>query len=70
MRYDARQPSQLFAATYQVNENVRFRVGAENIFNAFPEEAEFQANRGLIYSRNAPYDTDGGFVYGRIDLSF
>ena len=29
---------------------------------------EFQANRGLIYSRNAPYDTDGGFYYVRFDV--
>ena len=26
-----------------------------------------QANRGLIYSRNAPYDTDGGQYYLRLD---
>ncbi len=59
-----------FAVTYQITDHVRLRAGAENIFNAFPDEAEFQANRGLIYSRNAPYDTDGGFVYGRLDFSF
>ena len=29
-----------------------------------------QANRGLIYSRNAPYDTDGGQYYLRLDTRF
>jgi len=28
------------------------------------------ANRGLIYSRNAPYDTDGGQYYLRLDTRF
>lgn len=58
------------AATYHVNDNISLRVGAENIFDNFPDEAEFQASRGLIYSRNAPYDTDGGFYYVRVDLSY
>ena len=58
------------AASYQVTENVSLRAGAENVFDAFPDEAEFQASRGLIYSRNAPYDTDGGQYYVRVDVAF
>lgn len=57
-------------ATYQVNDRIKVRVGAENLFNSYPDEATFQANRGLIYSRNAPYDTDGGQYYIRTDISF
>ncbi len=46
------------------------RVGAENLFDTYPDEATSQANRGLIYSRNAPYDTDGGQYYVRLEAQF
>jgi len=57
------------AVTYAVTDNARIRVGAENLFDQEPDEADFQANRGLIFSRNAPYDTDGGLYYLRLDVS-
>lgn len=57
------------SATYNVNDNLSLRFGAENVFDQYPDEADYQANRGLIYSRNAPYDTDGRSVYLRLDLS-
>jgi len=58
------------AATYTVNPNLAIKVGAENVFDAYPDEAIFQASRGLIYSRNAPYDTNGGNYYVRLDARF
>jgi len=58
------------SATYRVNEHVSVRVGAENVFDKYPDEAVFQASRGLIYSRNAPYDTNGGQYYARVDVRF
>lgn len=58
------------SVTYTFNETLSMRVGAENLFDTYPEEAIFQANRGLIYSRNAPYDTDGGQYYLRLDARF
>ena len=39
------------------------RIGADNVLDKYPDEATFQASRGLIYSRNAPYDTDGANLY-------
>lgn len=56
--------------TYNITEAVNLTVGAENIFDAYPDEATFQASRGLIYSRNAPYDTDGGLYYARLGVNF
>ncbi|MFC6199407.1 TonB-dependent receptor plug domain-containing protein [Ponticaulis profundi] len=56
--------------TYDINEEMSVRVGAENVFDLYPDEASFQANRGLIYSRNAPYDTDGGNFYVRFEAAF
>jgi iron complex outermembrane receptor protein len=58
------------SVTYRVTRNISVRGGAENLFGTYPAEATNQANRGLIYSRNAPYDTDGGRYYVRLGLSF
>ena len=58
------------SASLKLNEHLTIRAGAENIFNAYPDEATNQAVRGLIYSRNAPYDTDGGQYYVRLGISF
>lgn len=56
--------------TYRFTDNLDLTVGAENLFDTYPEEATLQANRGLIYSRNAPYDTDGGQYYVRLGMRF
>ena len=56
--------------SYRVTPNISVRGGAENLFGTYPDEATNQANRGLIYSRNAPYDTDGGRYYVRLGMSF
>jgi len=62
----------LFDASISVRmaEHFTVKVGAENLLNTFPDEATNQAARGLIYSRNAPYDTDGGQYYVRLDVRF
>ena len=54
----------------QLNDQFKLTVGAENLFDTYPDEATFQASRGLIYSRNAPYDTDGGLYYARLSATF
>ena len=38
--------------------------------SGYTDEAIFQASRGLVYSRNAPYDTNGGNYYVRLDARF
>jgi len=58
------------AATYHINENVYVRAGAENVFDSYPDESRRQAVRGLIYSRSAPYNTDGGLYYVRVGVDF
>jgi iron complex outermembrane receptor protein len=55
------------AVAYAFESGLTLRVGAENIFDSYPDEARKQANRGLIYSRNSPYDTDGGKYYLRLN---
>ncbi|ACI97774.1 TonB-dependent receptor plug domain-containing protein [Rhodospirillum centenum] len=58
------------AVTWDITDAFSLRVGAENVFDNYPGEATYQSNRGLIYSRNAPYDTDGGQYYVRLDVRY
>lgn len=57
-----------FAVTYNVTDYASIRLGAENIGNFHPEKALYQASRGIEYSRNAPYDVNGGNYYLRYDV--
>lgn len=50
---------------FDLTDRLTMRIGAENLFNGYPDEATLEASKGLIYSRNAPYDTDGGLYYIR-----
>jgi iron complex outermembrane receptor protein len=54
--------------TYQLNDTSSIRLGADNVGNFYPEKATFQASRGIDYSRNAPYDVNGGNYYLRYEL--
>ncbi|ESQ81986.1 TonB-dependent receptor plug domain-containing protein [Asticcacaulis benevestitus] len=58
------------SVTYSINPKLSLRVGGENIFDTYPDKAVFQASRGIEYSRNAPYDTDGGQYYVRLNARF
>ncbi len=55
--------------SYDLNNSLYLQAGVENLFNNYPDEASYQSNRGLIYSRNAPYDTDGGVAYIKLKYS-
>jgi iron complex outermembrane recepter protein len=57
-------------ADWAFTDNVSFALGAENVLDDYPDEAVFQASRGLIYSRNAPYGTDGGRYYMRLNVKY
>ena len=51
------------AMSLKVTPKQTLRFGVDNVLDKYPDEAVFQASRGLIYSRNAPYDTDGRNLY-------
>jgi iron complex outermembrane receptor protein len=57
-------------ANYRVTQNITVRAGAENAFDKYPDKARYQTFRGLIYSRNTPYSTDGAYYYARIDFKY
>jgi iron complex outermembrane receptor protein len=58
------------AASYKINGKHTLRFGIDNVFDKYPDEATYQASRGLIYSRNAPYDTDGRNLYVEYKVKF
>ncbi|WP_332877777.1 TonB-dependent receptor plug domain-containing protein [Massilia sp. S19_KUP03_FR1] len=58
------------AASYKINAKHTLRFGIDNVFDKYPDEATYQASRGLIYSRNAPYDTDGRNLYVEYKVKF
>lgn len=57
-------------ASYQVTSQVKFTIGAENFLDKYPSRARWQTFRGLVYSRNSPQSTDGGYYYARLDVKF
>jgi len=56
--------------TYKITPHLLIKTGAENIGNFYPAKATNQANRGLLYSRNSPYDTNGGNYFVRVQADF
>lgn len=57
-------------ADWAITASVSLALGAENVLDEYPDEAVFQASRGLIYSRNSPYGTDGGRYYVRLNVKY
>jgi iron complex outermembrane receptor protein len=58
------------SVTYKINPKLSLKVAGENIFDTYPDKAVFQASRGIDYSRNSPYDTDGGQYFVRLNAKF
>ena len=58
------------AVQWEMNDSTSIKLGAENVADTYPDPARNQSNRGLIYSRDSPYDTDGGLFYLRLTNSF
>jgi len=56
---------------YQFNDSLRFTVGARNAFDEYPDEIRLDQldTRGRIYHSGSPMPWQGGYYYGRIDLS-
>lgn len=58
------------SASYTLRDAIKITAGTENMFDSYPDKALYQAARGLIYSRNSPYDSDGGRYYMRISFKY
>lgn len=61
-------------AGYRVDEHMQLVVGAQNLFNTFPDQQEKEGNRGMgrfIYNRNvSQFGLNGGFYYARLQVSW
>jgi len=59
---------------YQINKNLMLSVGADNMFNTFPDPQQKAANISFgrfIYSRNvSQFGMNGAFYYGKLQLTF
>lgn len=59
---------------YQFTKNAYFAVGADNLFNTFPDPQTKDANTSFgrfLYSRNvSQFGMNGGFYYGKLQLNF
>jgi iron complex outermembrane receptor protein len=59
---------------YQFTKNVFFAIGADNLFNTFPDQQTKDANISsgrFIYSRNvSQFGQNGGFYYAKLQLTF
>ncbi|HSN26631.1 MAG TPA: TonB-dependent receptor [Kofleriaceae bacterium] len=59
---------------YSANKNVYFAIGADNLFDTFPDAQTKDANKSFgrfLYSRNvSQFGMNGGFYYGKLRLTF
>ncbi len=56
---------------YQINENMSVVLGAQNIFDQFPEENPgARGGVGNLYSQFSPFGFNGGFWYARFNYDF
>ena len=59
---------------YQFTKNIFFAIGADNLFNTFPDQQTKAANISdgrFIYSRNvSQFGQNGGFYYAKLQLTF
>jgi iron complex outermembrane receptor protein len=59
-------------AGYQLTKNLRLAVGADNVFNTFPDQNKKDANISLgrfIYNRNvSQFSWNGGFYYAKLQM--
>ena len=69
------------AVSYLLSKGLRLTLGAENVFNNYPDKARFpntpeaaaagaNPSNGRIYPTQRPYDADGGRYYGRLNFDF
>lgn len=78
--YDAElsDPDQRYSASFIVDaevtvplmENATFAVGANNLFNTYPDENPGAASLGALYPESAPYGFNGGFYYVRMSYNW
>jgi len=56
---------------YDIMDNLRLDVGAQNLFNTYPNETDPQARLNFDkYSHLSPYGINGGYYYVKLTSTF
>lgn len=56
--------------SYSINDSYEISVGAQNIFDAYPDEHKWQGVAGSKYPTTAVMGINGGFYYVRLNYNF
>lgn len=61
-----------FEVGYDLTDSVALSVGADNVFNSYPEKdaRPGQQNNGIVYPQFSPFGFSGGYWYGRVTAKF
>ena len=54
---------------YTFDSGVKFAIGAQNLFNTYPEENRAQGETGALYPSSSPYGFNGAFYYVKATYS-
>jgi iron complex outermembrane receptor protein len=58
-------------AAYDLNDAVTLAVGANNLFNVYPDKNTVPDTTGFApYGGNSPFGLYGGYYYGRVSVKF
>lgn len=57
-------------AGFDVGENIELIIGAQNLFDQYPEDNPFAGVTGALYSITSPFGFNGGFYYGKVRFNF
>jgi len=59
-------------ARFDVTERIRFALGAENVFDEYPDAFPVARNTtgNTPFSNYAPFGRSGRFLYGRVSFGF
>ncbi|WP_286049371.1 TonB-dependent receptor [Rheinheimera sp. KL1] len=56
--------------SYSINDSYEISVGAQNLFDEYPDEHEWQGVAGSKYPTTAVMGINGGFYYVRLNYNF
>ncbi|MBL4817848.1 MAG: TonB-dependent receptor, partial [Deltaproteobacteria bacterium] len=56
--------------TYNISENIRLAMGAQNLFDKYPDENEFSGVDGAKFPSTSPFGFNGGFWYIKTQYRF
>jgi len=59
-------------ARYTINERIKFAVGADNVFDEYPDPIPpgLNSTGAVAFPQLSPFGRSGRFVYGRVTFGF